>query len=413
MFRLHYTFDMGKNSDQRLSIAAGYLNYLGTSTQTPVQIQQAFYRLGTQLYASCNDDHFYLTLSGLEESFDEAVALMHEFLSDLQPNADALQNMVADVLQRRENNKKNKQEVLNKAMMSYAMYGHRSPMKDRLSKAQLLALEPQEITDLLRNLLTFKHEAFYYGNRSTRAIGSILKNAHPVTKQGISLQKVLKNKKYKEIATTKDKVVFVHFPTVQVELMLVSKGTPFFNLEEYVMSEWYNQYFGYGLSSIVFQEIRESKALAYSAYAVASNPSKKDNAHFLRAYVGTQPDKLRDAVDAFRNIMEDMPVSIPQMESARLSVIKQIAAGRIINADIYWNWRSNIQKGFKNKDLREEIFRAMEKTSPESLVEYHKNHLKGRKYTWLVLGDRERVDFKFLKKMGKVEELSIEEAFGY
>ncbi len=413
IFRLHYTFDMGKNSDQRLSIAAGYLNYLGTSTQSPVQIQQAFYRIGAQLYASCNDDHFYLTLSGLEESFDEALALMHEFLSDLQPNTDALHNMVADVLQRRENNKKNKQEVLNKAMLSYAMYGHRSPMKDRLSKEQLLALTPQEITDLLRKLLTFKHEAFYYGSRSPRTVGSILKNTHPVGKQNASLQKVLKNKKYKEIAVTKDKVVFVHFPTVQVELMLVSKGTPYFNMEEYIMSEWYNQYFGYGLSSIVFQEIRESKALAYSAYAIAANPARKDSAHFLRAYVGTQPDKLRDAVDAFRNIMENMPISIPQMESARLSVIKQIAAGRIINADIYWNWRSNIQKGFKNKDLREEIFRKMESVSPEALIAYHQKYLKGRKFTWLVLGDRERMDFKFLKKIGKVEELSIEEVFGY
>ena len=57
---------------------------------------------------------------------------------------------------------------------------------------------------------------------------------------------------------------------VQVELLLVSKGTARFNLEEYVFAEWYNQYFGYGLSSIVFQDIRESKALAYAAYAYAA-----------------------------------------------------------------------------------------------------------------------------------------------
>jgi hypothetical protein len=39
--------------------------------------------------------------------------------------------------------------------------------------------------------------------------------------------------------------------------------------------------------------------------------------------------------------------------------------------------------------------------------------VKGRQFTWLVLGERERIDFTYLKKIGKVVELTLEDVFGY
>lgn len=410
LFRLFHTFETGRLSDRRLALLASYLPFLGTSKYSATEMQQAFYRLGVNFSATCQDEHFHFTLMGLEESFAEAVALMEHLLTDAQPNPEALQNLIADILLRRENDKKDKRTVLTKAMANYAKYGPSSPFSDKLSKEQLLAIQPEELTDLLGNLLTFKREIFYTGVKSPRAVANILKQQQPATAK---LQSPPKPKKYSELATRKNKVFFVHFPTVQVELMLLSKGTPKFNLDEYVFSEWYNQYFGYGLSSIVFQEIRESKALAYSAYAYAANPSKKDRAHWLQAYVGTQPDKLREAVEAFETILENMPVSLPQMENARQSVLKQIAASRLAKAELYWTWRGNRDKGFPNHDLRTDVYRKLEKADAADLIHYQQRHVKGRHYTWLVLGDRQRVDFKYLRKIGKVQELTLEDIFGY
>ncbi len=409
LFRLHYTFDFGRLSDRRLALLASYVPFLGTDRYTSTEVHQAFYRLGIHFTASCHDDHFYLTLSGLEESFEEGVALMEHLIAHAQPNAETLQNLVADVLLRRDNNKKDKRTVLTKGMFNYAKYGSVSPFSDKLSKEQLLAVKPEELTDLLHNLLTFKHEVFYFGAKSPRAVANILKEHH-VAPASIP---PLSAKKYPELLTRKDKVYFVHFPTVQVELMLLSKGTPKFTLDEFVFAEWYNQYFGSGLSSIVFQEIRESKALAYSAYVYAANPSKKNRAHFLQAYVGTQPDKLREAVEAFEAILENMPVSLSQIEHARQSVLKQIAAGRITKAELYWAWRANRDRGFPNRDLRADIYNALEKADAADLIHYQQRHVKGRHYTWLVLGDRQRIDFKYLRKIGKVQELTLEEIFGY
>jgi len=410
LFRLHYCFDMGKLSDRRLAVLAGYLPFLGTSKYSPTEIQQGFYRLGASFGTECREEHFFFSLTGLEESFEAAVALMEHLLSDAQPNPAAMENLVADMLQRRENSKMDKRSILSKGMSNYAKYGPKNPFTDKLSAEQLHALKPLELTDLLKELRFFQHEVFYFGAKSSGKVGNVLKNYHAVNDAS---KKPLQPQKYPELGLKKDKVYFVNFPSVQIELLMLSKGTPKFSLEEFIFAEWYNQYFGYGLSSIVFQEIRESKALAYSAYVHAGSPVKKNKSHWLQGYVGTQPDKLRDAVDAFQAILEDMPVSLPQMEHARQGVLKQISAGRITQAELYWAWRSSRDKGFANRDLREDIYKTIEKADASDLRNFQQNHVKGRHYTWLVLGERERVDFKYLQKIGKVVELSLEEVFGY
>lgn len=409
LFRLFYIFEMGKTSDKRLSVAASYLPFLGTGKYTPREMQQAFYRLGVHFSATCQDERLYFSLSGLEDSLEAGIELMEHLLADAQPNPEALENLKADILLRRENNKKDKRTILGKAMLHYAKYGADSPYTDKLSKAEILALQADELTGLLREMPAYRHDILYAGSRAPRQVANMLKKHHPVNE---SLRAPLPTRKFRELGARQDQVFFVHFPMVQVELLLASKGTPRFNLDEFVFGEWYNQYFGYGLSSIVFQEIRESKALAYSAYAYTANPARKNRAHFLKAYVGTQPDKLRDAVQAFQTILEDMPVSLTQMEHARQSVLKQIAAGRINNAEIYWTWRANRDRGVRG-DLRQDIYETIQQATPDDLIRFHQKYIKGRRYHWMVLGDRERVDFDYLRTIGKVQELSLEDVFGY
>jgi len=401
---------MGKLSDRHLAVLASYLPFLGTSKHAPSKIQQAFYRLGASFGAECRDEHFFFSLTGLEESFEEAVALMEHLLADAQPNPEAMENLVADILLRRENNKKDKRTILSKGMANYAKYGPVNPFSDKISAEHLHALLPSDLTDLLRDLRFFQHEVFYFGAKSASKVKAVLKKNHAIDEAS---RKPILPRKYPEIGVKKDLVYFVNFPSVQIELLMLSKGTPKFNLNEFVFAEWYNQYFGYGLSSIVFQEIRESKALAYSAYVHAGSPTMKNKAHWLQGYVGTQPDKLHEAVDAFQNILEEMPVSLPQMEHARQGVLKQIAAGRISQSELYWAWRSSRDKGYANRDLRQDIYSTIEKAEASDLIEFQRTQVKGRHYTWLVLGERERIDFQYLKKIGKVVELSLEEVFGY
>ena len=409
LFNLYYVFEIGKLHDRELKLSSGYLPYLGTDTLSPKQIQQEFYKLGVHFSSKCDQEFLYISLTGLQESFGKAVTLMEQLLTNATPNHEALANMKQDIFLRRENNKMDKSLILRSGMASLAQYGSVTPFNDVLKKEEIEKITATELVERIKNLRNFKHEVFYYGAQSARQVAKLLKTHHQVP---ATLTKPQIPTKYKEQPTQKDKILFVHFPMVQVELMLVSKGKKGFDMRDHALALWFNQYFGYGLSSIVFQEIRESKALAYSAYAYSATPSQKDKAFYLRAYVGTQPDKLHDAITAFQQILEDMPVSATQIENARQSLIKQLSAERITKTKIYWQYRSLSKLGLHH-DTRQDILEIIQNSTAQDLINYHNQVVKGRKYTWLVLGDQKTIDFKYLRTIGSIKKLTLEDIFGY
>ncbi len=407
-FMLDYIVEMGKTSDKELAMAISYLPYLGTDKYTADQLKQEFFKLGLDFSVNVSDDRAYVTLSGLDESLEEGIKLFEHILTNVKGDQKALDGLVADELLRRENDKKNKTTILRGAMASYARYGKESPFTNNLTPAELKALKPADLVAKIKGITGYDHRVFYYGSNEMNQAAALVDKYHKVPGK---LKPVVPAEKFGELQTNENEVVFVDFPMVQAEIMLVSKGTEKFNIEEYVMSELYNTYFGSGLSSIVFQEIRESRALAYSANVGYASPMKAEEAHYLRAYVGTQADKMPDAIKAMQEIIEDMPVSEKQIAQAIESIEKKIETSRITKDNIYWNYLTAKQRGLDH-DVRKDVYDKMKISTPDDLKAFQQKHVKGRKYTYLVLGSKDKVDMNYLKSIGKVTELSLDEVFG-
>ena len=68
-----------------------------------------------------------------------------------------------------------------------------------------------------------------------------------------------------------------------------------------------------------------------------------------------------------------------------------------------------------NKDTNHEerVYNEMKKLTFEDMKTFYNETINGRDYTFLVLGDRNKVDMKKLELLGPVKELSLEELFGY
>lgn len=409
LFRLDFIFEMGKNSHKKLSLAILYLPYLGTGKFSAQDLQKEFFRLGLSFDVFVEEERVYITLSGLESSIEEGLQLVEHIMADLRADHQALRNVIADILTKRENIKRDRSTILREALGSYARYGATSPFTYRLSEAELNDTTPKELVDWLHDLFNFEHRIYYYGQRPVEAVVALLEQNH---RAPASRKPLLPNRFFPQITTDTNKVYFLDFPIVQTDVMMVSRGTPFFNLEEHLMRELYNEYFGYGLSSIVFQEIRESKALAYATYAYYSSPRKKDLAHYLQAYVGTQPDKLSDAIPALIQIIEDMPVAEGQIEHARRSLIKQIESERLRPSKLYWEARAAFDLGYES-DLRRPLYHRLREISVRDFLQFQHEYVKGRAFTFLVLGSRNQIDMNYLANFGQVQELSLEEVFGY
>ncbi len=409
LFRLDYIFEMGKISDPSFAIAMNYLPYLGTSSKSAVQIKQELFRLGLAFEATCNDERAYLTLSGLEESFEDGLQLLEELLAGVQNDGHALQNIVSDTLLLRRNAKLDRNVILRDALNAYARFGPESPFTFRLPEADLRALQPEQLTGRIKALNGLAHRIYYYGQKDRDEVARLLEKHHV---SPASPKPVPALKSFAELDTAQHQVLFVDFPIVQADVLLVSKGTPAFNAEEYLYRDWYNEYFGYGLSSIVFQEIREAKALAYSTYAMYSAPARQDRAHYMRAYVGTQPDKLADAIPALLHIIQHMPVAEAQIEHTRQSVLKRLASERTLPSKLYWTARAWGDLGIHH-DFRRDVYAHLQECRTEDLLAFQHRFVRDRAFTFLVLGSRERVDLDYLATFGPLRELDMEEIFGY
>jgi predicted Zn-dependent peptidase len=409
LFRLDYIFDMGKNSDRKLALAILYFPYLGTDRYSPSQLQQAFFRLGLSFDVTNDDDHTYVSLSGLEDNLEPGMALFEHILSKVQAQEGVLEKVIADVIIRRENAKKDRNYILRNALANYARYGTDSPFSYRLSAAELGQVQPHELIEKIHELSSFQHRIYFYGQKLQQEVKGLLEKYHQVA---ADLRPPLPNRSYVQLSTDEQRVLFLNYPIVQTDVLLLSKGTPTFSMDEFLMSELYNNYFGYGLSSIVFQEIRESKALAYSTYAFYTSPSRQDQAHYLQAYVGTQPDKLADAIPAFLNILNKMPVVESQIEHAKQSILKVIESERIVPSKIYWTARANKKLGYEH-DLRQDLYQTTEAANAPELIDFHERYVADRKYAFLVMGSKEQIDLDYLGNFGPVEEVSLEQIFGY
>ena len=409
IFRLDIIFDFGKNHDRLLALAFEYLPYTGAGKFSQEELQIQFFRLGLQFEVNCQEERSYLTLQGLEDSFSQGLELLEYILDNTRPDQEILDNLVEDILVQRENAKSNRNFILRNALSSFARYGKESPFTYRFTADQLRSLRAEQLTSTLQGLKSFPHTIYYFGQQAPDQVAEILKNTHHIPSERQPAPAI---RPFQELDMTQDKVLFVDFPIVQSDVLLISKGTPHFNLEEFLMRDLYNDYFGYGLSSIVFQEIREAKALAYSTYAFYGVPKRADLAHYLQAYVGTQPDKLQDAIPAMLGILRDMPAVHSQIEQARISILKRIETERMLPANIYWTAQSNRDVGHY-RDLRRDLYLALQQVTSEDLVAFQQQYVKPRAYSFLVLGNRKDVDLDYLASFGPVSEYPLEEIFGY
>lgn len=408
-FALNYIVEMGSYNDPILALAISYLPYLGTSQYTPEQLKQEFFRLGLSFNVSVNSDRIYVTLSGLDESFEEGVKLFEHLLAEVKGDPQALENLVADILVKRANATKDKRVILRQAMFNYARHGEKNPFNDIIPEEQLKKIQPEELVSRIRALSSYEHNVFYYGSLDQARITDVLNRLHQTPAR---LQPVPERIIYPELDQSRPEVLFVDFPMVQAELLWLSKGTPTFNLDEFIMAYLYNEYFGSGLSSIVFQEIRESKALAYSAYAAYTSPGYADRAHYLQAYVGTQSDKLADAVPAMLGILNEMPVSEAQIDNAREALLRKIETERITKDDIYWSYRFAQQRGL-DRDVRKDLYERMHTITPEELIQFQQQKVKDRTFTLLVMGSKDKIDMEYLRSLGTFKELTLSEIFGF
>ncbi|MFA5781090.1 MAG: insulinase family protein [Bacteroidales bacterium] len=407
-FSLYYIFDMGSNNDKKLALAIDYLQYLGTSKLTPAEVQQELYKTGCSFSVSSSDDRVYVSLSGLSENFEKGLPLFENILADAQPNKEALDNLVKDILKKRADDKLSKNVIMWSAMYNYGKFGPKNPYTNILSEKELKSLKAEELVSLIKNLNSYQHYILYYGPSSTETLAPLLNMYHKVP---ATLKPLPAEIKFKELPSAENKIYVVGYDMKQVDIVMLSKSDKY-DKTNVPAIRLFNEYFGAGMNSVVFQELRESKALAYSAYAGYSSPYRLDRSNYISSFIGTQNDKLPEAMKSMFDVINNMPESEKSFDAAKEAIIQKIRTERITKENILFNYMS-AKRLELTYDIRKDVFEKVPSMKFSDLLAFQKKYLKDKKYTILVLGKKKDMDIKTLEKYGKIKYLKLDEVFGY
>ena len=339
-FSLYYYFKMGTLQDKNLKLAASYLPYLGTSKMSAEDIQNNFYKLACNFSVSSNDKETYISISGLSENMVKAIVLTESILADMQPNKEALANLITDITKERKNAKLNQQQNFNK-LVSYATYGPNSPEKYILSEAELNALTPEMLIKTIKSLMTYQHTILYYGTEKPADITNIINTNHKVMR---TLRKPEILSRFMAQNTDKSKVYFVNYDAKQSYIQQIIKSVPF-DMSLTSTISLFNSYFGGSMNAIVFQELREKRSLAYTARATFQTPNEPNENYINNAFIATQNDKVIDAFDAYNELYNNVPQSELSFNLAKEGILNKIRTERIAKMNIIWNYLNNQKMG--------------------------------------------------------------------
>ena len=408
LFTLYYLSDVGTNNNPKMNIAVEYLQYIGTGDMSAEELQKEFYKLGCTFNVFASGDQTYVYLEGLNENMDKSISLFEKLLANPKADDEALNKMIDGIFKKRDDQKKDKWSIMFSGLMNYGLYGPKSSFTNVVGNKELRELKSDELVDIIKDFTKTQHRVLYYGPLKDEEIISSLNMHHTLSEQ---LKPAPPTVEFKMQEVASSTVYWADYDMVQEEIMFLSKEQDF-SVEQVPIARMFNEYFGGSMSSPVFQELREAQGLAYSAFAYYGTADKPTDNDLFYAYIGTQADKQSEAMKAMMGLLQEFPKSENGFDVARNAILNQIESQRITKANILFNYESARKKGL-TYDIRKDIYEKVQNYTLEDVAKFQQEQLKNNKYNIVLIGSKDKINFKDLSKYGAVKELSLDEIFGY
>jgi predicted Zn-dependent peptidase len=407
-FILSFRYDFGSEADLRYEIASQYLEYLGTDKLTNEQIKQQFYKLACDYYINVGARNITVTLHGLGENMPEALALMEDVMQNAQPDP-MVAEMCIQMLEKARFDAKTNQRSNFNALFQYGVYGPYNSQLNQLSIDEMRKLDPQEMLDLLKNLKNYEHTVLYYGPMTAEEMAAAVTVNH---KTEAELKPVPECKHYELQPTTENEILIAPYDAKNIYLRMIHNEQRQWNPEEAAVKALFNEYYGGGMNTIVFQEMREARGLAYNAFAAYMEPSYKDQPEYFFTHIITQNDKMMDCIDHFLEILNDMPESDQAFGIAKEALTKRLASQRTTKFSLINAWLNAQNLGI-DYDINERVYNALPNITMQDIAKFEKEQMANKAYRYIILGNESELDMKALEGLGNVKRLTTEEIFGY
>lgn len=405
-FSLTYRFEFGSEADEAYNIAESYFDLLGTTTESVEQIKRDFYDIACSYSLSIGGKTISVSVSGLQEYLPQAVEMMDRYLDNVKSDT-AVYNKFVEQLLKARSEVRNNQNACFSALQSYASYGEKAPFSRAYTPAQLRETNPEHFTDLIHGLKNYEHKILYWGPASLKDICKEVVKHHKTPKK---LAAVPQNKPYEMIETTRDEVLIAPYDAPNINMSALTYQAQPWSVDTTIKALMFNEYFGGSMNGIVFQELRETRGLAYSARASYVCPSRKDEKNYYRETIISQNDKLMDCINTFRQITDTLPQSEQLLATAKQSLMKTLAAARTTKGSVISRYLSAQYLGL-DCDINQIVWQQLPALTLQDVVKFEEDNIKGKPRRYCILGKEAELDTKALEQFAPVKRLTLDDIF--
>ena len=407
-FRLRYLD--GKLHTPKLDVLSSYLSQLGTDSLKKQQLEKAWQRIGTTMEVEVGDQTFSLSLTGPDNELKPALQLLAHFLRAAKGDEEALDEAKDADKVNRKGFGKQKDDVLGPAFHRI-LYGQKSGFLTQLSKKEIKALQSDDLLSLFRELQHYDCELFYCGRRPIEKVATELQQTLPLAQCSRP-----KADTYRPLQQYAEPTVFFYDVPKSRQNYVVSYDavSALSTAEERARFALWDEYFGGGMSSVLFQNVREFRSLAYSTDGKRITTSLVQHPQEPLGYItatGTQADKTLEALATIDSLLRQMPMKEENLEAARQSALNDIQNDYPTFREMGAYVANQRMDGY-HTDSHADMARLLPAVNVQDVVQFHQQHIANNKNrAWIIIGDKKLTDLKALERYGKVVVLKKEDVY--
>lgn len=416
IFSLRLKYGVGTYELPLLEYAAALMNMSGIKGAPgikPAEFRANLAKLGGKCSYSVSEGYFYVDIEGNEANLEKIVEMvnLHMMFPNFESENDMLiNNIKGQVYSSRQVEQRNT-DIVADAAFDYVRYGENSPyIKRPALMEEVLQMTPVQLEGVLHQIQNYELEIHYAGALPALDVKNIL-----YTKLSLN-QHVRPTKSPVErpvVPITENKIYFLPDASMQqAKVYFLIDGEPY-NVKEAVNYMAFNEYFSGGFSGLVMNEIREKRSMAYTAYGYFSRPPKQGQLTKFTGYVGTQSDKVANAIDVYMSLLDSMPQYPETMENIRTVLRQSVLSNKPTFRGKSQRLTANMLLGYKVDPAMLQV-RDIQRLTFDNVLSFYEQRVKGKPIAILIMGDPKLIDQKQIKaKYGKITKLSKSRLFSY
>ena len=397
LYRLDLRFGVGEDAVAAANMLDDYLGRIGTQAHPGKAFRRQLFDLSTTLTASSELDRFVVRLEGPQAHMKEALSLLAELMEAPAPDRKALRQLRREMWAFRRYERKDPPNV-GRALRDVVLYGDKARTRREIGPGRARRLGHRKLVDAWAQVRSHEVEIGYVGNASAQEVAAMVREALPLP---TAPEPAVAHVVYPRKVPSETTVYFVpRRDAVQTQLWFAVEGDPL-KPDERAGADAFEAYFGGSMAGLVFQEIREYRALAYAAKGAYWRDEEPTQKGYLVGYVGCQADKTFDAIDVMMQLITDMPERPERIDLVRGALVR----GQETESPPFRELQDTVDDwkvlGYTG-DPRRELGVAYEALTFDTIEAFYREHVAGRPVSIMVVGDPRKVRPKDLRKYGKL-----------